>query len=81
MARRPRVETMNDLTRIDEILREHGDLIYVVFLYLSLLLFGFILARQKPTRRRSVVLILPVILPPPRADEEPPVLPPADQAP
>lgn len=69
---------MNYLTRIDAILLEHGDVIYIAFLYFSLVLFGLILARQKPTRRRPVVVILPVILPPSEIDEQPPVLPPAD---
>lgn len=72
---------MNYLTRIDAFLLEHGDVLYIAFLYLSLVLFGFILARQRPGKRRFVVIVLPVVLPPSRTGDQPPVLPPADPAP
>lgn len=66
---------MTALNAIDAFIDEHGFTLYIVFLNLSLVAMGFILAnhtlrthrvRQDPTRRPS----------PPRHPAEPPILPP-----
>lgn len=74
--RRHPTQTMNALNAIDAFIDEHGFTLYIVFLNLSMVAMGFILASH--TLRTHRLTDDPPRRPMPRRHpDQPPVLPPA----